>query len=366
MAHPQSHINKIEATRNTPPIDGGDTEYWKDAYACPGSAQAALIAAGTTIDLVLRIVDDGEDINNDHDRRFDEKSGDQSSSHSRMYNKAMGEMDNDGGNAIKSQSLSSSSLSSTTTTPTTKPNVKAPRRRSNNSVALVRPPGHHAETNVCMGFCYYNNAALAAYAALNRKNSQTGLNPISRVLIVDWDVHHGNGTQQIFEDDPRVLYISLHRYPFYPNTGRYSEVGKGAGEGFTVNIGWSEGGVGDVEYLAAFRQIIMPVAASFNPQLVLISAGFDAAAGDPLGGCSLTPIGYAHMTHQLMQLANGKVMLILEGGYNLRSVASSAEACIRVMLGESPPPLPEKGVSLLAYCIHTHTFMQNSFFFFCK
>lgn len=333
MAHPQSHINKIEATRNLAPIEGGDSEYWKDAYACPGSAQAALFAAGTTIDLVLKIVDSSEtssNSNNSHSNQTSEE--DISSINQKVHN--------------------------------SHENMRS-KVQSDNAVALVRPPGHHAETNVCMGFCYYNNAALAAYAALNRKYQYSAAasissespehsnpsheqhereqNPIRRVLIVDWDVHHGNGTQRIFEDDPRVLYISLHRYPFYPNTGAYNEVGKGEGVGYTVNIGWPEGGVGDVEYLAAFRQIIMPIAEQFNPDLVLISAGFDAALGDPLGGCCLTPVGYAHMTHQLLSLAKGKLMLILEGGYNLKSIASSAEACIRIMLGEEPPPLPEKG-----------------------
>lgn len=155
-------------------------------------------------------------------------------------------------------------------------------------------------------------------------------------------MHHGNGTQALFEDDPRVLYVSLHRFPFYPNTGHHQECGRGAGKGYTVNVGWPEGGVGDAEYLAAFRQLILPIARSFDPQFVIISAGFDAAAGDPLGGCDLSPAGYAHMTAELLTLRGGKArcLLVLEGGYNLTSIARSAEACVRVLLGEPPLPLP--------------------------
>ena len=207
--------------------------------------------------------------------------------------------------------------------------------RAANALALVRPPGHHAEDSCMMGFCLYGNVAVAA-------KQMVEVGGVERVLIMDWDVHHGNGTQHMFEDDPRVLFCSTHVHrngEFYPGTGSPTEVGNGNGEGFTLNIGWGDTGVGDAEYLAAFDQVIMPVAREYDPQLVLVSAGFDAAAGDPLGGCSITPAGYAHMTHALCGLADGKVVVCLEGGYNLRSISKSVDAVGRVLLGERPPRL---------------------------
>jgi histone deacetylase 6 len=209
------------------------------------------------------------------------------------------------------------------------------RGRADRGFALVRPPGHHAEPDAAMGFCFYNNVGVAARMA----REQWG---VRRVLIVDWDVHHGNGTERMFLDDPSVLFVSLHRYErgaFYPGTGHPETVGEGAGRGYNMNIGWSHTGMGDAEYLAAFDELIMPVAQSFAPDLVLISAGFDAARGDPLGGFDITPAGYAHMTHRLLGLASGRVVAVLEGGYNLRSIARSVEAVVRVMLGQAPPPL---------------------------
>ncbi|EKX43986.1 hypothetical protein GUITHDRAFT_157988 [Guillardia theta CCMP2712] len=195
------------------------------------------------------------------------------------------------------------------------------RGEAANGAALVRPPGHHAEHETIMGFCFFNYVAVAAEIAKREFGLQ-------RVLILDWDVHHGNGTQSMFFKDPSVLYISLHRYEdgnFYPGTGGAHEVGVGAGRGFNINIPWPHDEVGDAEYLMAFESIVMPVARSFNPELVLVSAGFDAADGDPLGGCSVTPYGYAMMTNMLRGLAGGKVVVALEGGYNLRSIANSME-----------------------------------------
>jgi len=201
------------------------------------------------------------------------------------------------------------------------------------AAAIVRPPGHHAESNTAMGFCFYNNAAVAARAA-----QQAGA---EKVLILDWDVHHGNGTQHIFERDPSVLYVSLHRYDrgtFYPGTGSAEEVGYGAGAGFNVNVPWDAGNIGNGDYMAAFQQLILPIAREYGPQLIIISAGFDAAVGDPIGGCCVTPECYAHMTSALMKVA--PTVLLLEGGYNLLSTAVSTEACLRVLLGQPPPPLP--------------------------
>ncbi|XP_040298520.1 histone deacetylase 6 isoform X1 [Bufo bufo] len=208
-----------------------------------------------------------------------------------------------------------------------------------NGVCIVRPPGHHAEPGAACGFCFFNNVALAARYA---QSLQSPSDPPLRVMILDWDIHHGNGTQHIFQDDASVLYVSLHRYDngiFFPSSedAAHDKVGSGPGEGFNVNIPWNGGKMGDTEYLLAFHRIVMPIAYEFNPQLVLVSAGFDAARGDPLGGCCVSPEGYAHMTHLLMGLAGGKVVVVLEGGYNLTSISESMSMCTRTLLGD---PLP--------------------------
>ncbi|XP_068104737.1 histone deacetylase 6 isoform X3 [Hyperolius riggenbachi] len=208
-----------------------------------------------------------------------------------------------------------------------------------NGVAIVRPPGHHAEPGEACGFCFFNNAALAARYA---QKLQSSSEPPLRVMILDWDIHHGNGTQHIFQEDNSVLYVSIHRYDnglFFPSSedAAHDKVGSGRGEGFNVNIPWNGRKMGDMEYLLAFHRIVMPIAYEFNPQLVLVSAGFDAARGDPLGGCRISPEGYAHMTHLLMGLASGKVVVILEGGYNLISISESMSMCTRTLLGDPPP-----------------------------
>ncbi|XWS60997.1 hypothetical protein CRYUN_Cryun07bG0087700 [Craigia yunnanensis] len=202
--------------------------------------------------------------------------------------------------------------------------------RVRNGFALVRPPGHHAGVTQAMGFCLHNNAAVAALAAQ--------IAGAKKVLIVDWDVHHGNGTQEIFDQNKSVLYISLHRHEggkFYPGTGAAFEVGSKGAEGYCVNIPWSRGGVGDNDYIFAFQHVVLPIASKFAPDFTIISAGFDAARGDPLGCCDVTPAGYAQMAHMLSTLFGGKLLVILEGGYNLRSISSSATAVIKVLLGES-------------------------------
>ncbi|KAJ6655297.1 hypothetical protein lerEdw1_005489 [Lerista edwardsae] len=207
-----------------------------------------------------------------------------------------------------------------------------------NAVAIVRPPGHHAESDTACGFCFFNSVALAA-----RYAQRLAGRPM-KVMILDWDVHHGNGTQHMFEDDPSILYVSLHRYDngtFFPTSedADYDRVGQGPGEGFTVNVPWNCPRMGDSEYLAAFHQIVLPVGYEFNPELVLVSAGFDAARGDPLGGCLVSPECYAHMTHLLLGLAGGKVAVVLEGGYNLESISESMTMCTRSLLGDPPLPL---------------------------
>ncbi|TVU41527.1 hypothetical protein EJB05_15055, partial [Eragrostis curvula] len=201
--------------------------------------------------------------------------------------------------------------------------------RVRNGFAMVRPPGHHAGVKQAMGFCLHNNAAVAALAA-QRAGAK-------KVLIVDWDVHHGNGTQEIFEENKSVLYISLHRHEdgmFYPGTGAAHEVGTLDGRGFSVNIPWSRGGVGDNDYIFAFKHVVLPIAAEFAPDITIISAGFDAARGDPLGCCDVTPAGYSMMTSMLTGCSEGKLLVILEGGYNLRSISSSATEVVKVLLGD--------------------------------
>ncbi|XP_051805612.1 histone deacetylase 7 isoform X1 [Acanthochromis polyacanthus] len=210
-----------------------------------------------------------------------------------------------------------------------------------NGFAVVRPPGHHADPSNPMGFCYFNSVAIAA------KQLQHKLS-VSKILIVDWDVHHGNGTQEVFYSDPSVLYISLHRYDdgnFFPGSGSPAEVGSGAGEGFNVNVAFTGGlepPMGDAEYLAAFRSVVMPIAQEFSPDVVLVSAGFDAAEGNPapLGGYKVSAKCFGFLTRQLMSLAGGRVVLALEGGHDLTAICDASEACVSTLLGIQDP-LPE-------------------------
>ena len=211
-----------------------------------------------------------------------------------------------------------------------------------NSIAIIRPPGHHAESDQPSGFCIFNNVPIAAKVCQNDFPVEC-----RKVLILDWDVHHGNGIQHAFYDDPNVLYISLHVFKngtFYPNMpdANYDYCGEGPGIGKNVNIPWADHGMGDAEYLYAFQQIVMPIAFEFNPDLVIISAGFDAAEGDMLGGCHVSPACYAHMTKMLLGVANGKMAVCLEGGYNLRSIARSALAVTRALMGEPPERLGDE------------------------
>uniref|UniRef100_A0A8C5A116 Histone deacetylase n=1 Tax=Gadus morhua TaxID=8049 RepID=A0A8C5A116_GADMO len=214
-----------------------------------------------------------------------------------------------------------------------------------NGFAVVRPPGHHAEESTPMGFCYFNSVAIAAKLLQQRLS-------VSKILIVDWDVHHGNGTQQAFYSDPNVLYLSLHRYDdgnFFPGSGAPDEVGTGAGVGFNVNMAFTGGlepPMGDADYLAAFRTVVMPIANEFAPDVVLVSSGFDAVEGHapPLGGYRLTAKCFGYLTRQLMGLAGGRVVLALEGGHDLTAICDASEACVSALLGNELDPLPDEVV----------------------
>lgn len=216
-----------------------------------------------------------------------------------------------------------------------------------NGFACVRPPGHHAERHRAMGFCLFNNVAVGA-EYLRRRHG------LERILIVDWDLHHGNGTQHLFEDDPGVLYVSTHQYPYYPGTGAIDEVGRGEGEGYTLNLAFPAG-FGDVEYHQAFQQIIEPIARQYDPQFVLISAGFDAHARDPLGGMQVTEGGFRSMARTLLEIARdhsqGRCAAILEGGYDLMAIRDSTHAVLRELQGSTEPlpapPAPSRAGALI-------------------
>lgn len=213
--------------------------------------------------------------------------------------------------------------------------------RVKNSLAIVRPPGHHAEPQAAGGFCLFSNVSVAAKNIL-----KTYPESVRKIMILDWDIHHGNGTQKAFYEDESVLYISLHRFEagkFYPGTpaGKYDQVGEGRGEGFNCNITWPVGGVGDAEYMWAFEQIVMPMGREFRPDLVIVSSGFDAAHGDTIGQCHVTPSCYGHMTHMLKSLSRGNLCVILEGGYNLDAISVSTLSVAKILVGEPPDELPE-------------------------
>ena len=197
--------------------------------------------------------------------------------------------------------------------------------------ALVRPPGHHATSLRAMGFCLFNNVAVATKYAMSKYN-------LERIAIIDFDVHHGNGTQETFYDNPQVLYISTHEYPFYPGTGSIEETGGGAAKGTTVNIPLSSG-CGDSEYTQVFEQIIAPVVRRFNPQFIFVSAGYDAHWDDALALMQVTTTGFAQMVGIIKQLADelcsGRLVFSLEGGYNLNALAVSVKATLDILMGNT-------------------------------
>lgn len=201
--------------------------------------------------------------------------------------------------------------------------------RLKNAFCLVRPPGHHAERSRAMGFCIFNNIAIGARYARERLG-------LERIMIVDWDLHHGNGTQHSFEDDPSILYLSTHQYPFYPGTGSYYETGTGKGEGFTINVPLSTG-YGEEDYIAILERLLRPVALEFRPEMILVSAGFDIHERDPLGGMDVASEGFAGITASIMDVAeqccDGKMVIALEGGYNIKGQSDSVKAVLKELAG---------------------------------
>ena len=205
------------------------------------------------------------------------------------------------------------------------------RREIDNGFCLVRPPGHHAERNRAMGFCLFNNVAVAAKWAIRHLG-------LRRVMIVDWDLHHGNGTQKSFYRSEKVLYCSCHQYPFYPGTGALPESGEGRGRGYTVNTPLSTGH-GDEDFARIFNEIYVPLARIYRPQLILVSCGFDLMTGDPVGSQRVTTAGIAYMTRVLVELAGefcqGKVLFSLEGGYDLDNIRNGVWAVLSELCGAS-------------------------------
>ncbi|CAB9514771.1 Histone deacetylase HDA1 [Seminavis robusta] len=217
-------------------------------------------------------------------------------------------------------------------------------RKITRAIALVRPPGHHAEENEAMGFCFFNNIAVAAKHAISTGRAK-------RVFILDWDIHHGNGIQNLTYDDPNIFYLSIHRTSFmadggpnkkykeewfYPGTGRPTEVGEGSGTGANLNLVWTRSGMGNEEYATAFGELVLPVLSSFQPDLILVACGLDAAKGDLLGDCGLSPDMYYIMTKSLLDQAGADIPLVavLEGGYNINVSAECMENVALAILDE--------------------------------
>ncbi len=231
-------------------------------------------------------------------------------------------------------------------------------RRVSHALVLARPPGHHAERSRAMGYCIFNNVAIGAVTARKEMG-------VERVMVIDWDLHHGNGTQHIFDRDPSVFFFSSHQFPHYPGTGHLTETGMGPGEGTTLNVplgkGWTDG-----DFIALYRRLLPPVTHGFAPQLILVSAGFDLHTGDPLGGMKVTPAGFAGLTRLIVDLAGeaceGRVVFCLEGGYDPGALVESVFAMIHELTGQTRCDLDALAATadlakvdqLITRCAHIH------------
>jgi len=258
LAHHRQYLDALS------PLEGRSAQLDPDTYASPRSLEVARLAAGSLVDLALRVA----------------------------------------------------------------------RGEAKRAFAALRPPGHHAEQGAPMGFCLFNNVAIAAQALRARAG-------VERVAIVDWDVHHGNGTQHLFEGERDVLFASLHQFPFYPGTGALDEQGHERGLGATVNLPLPAG-CGDAEYGLFFDELLVPMLRSFRPEVLLVSAGFDAHAADPLGGMEVSTAGFAALTERMCAVADevcgGRLVLALEGGYDLAALGESVAASVAVLAEASPRP----------------------------
>ena len=303
-----------------------------DAHVPPGhhperperltAARAALYPSRSRFEPVLPRMATDEELARVHDPRFIEKLGTLRGQH--------GYLDPD--TYVSSESVDIARLGAGSLVAMVEAMLTGPVRKG---VALVRPPGHHARPAQAMGFCLLNNVAVAAAHARARG--------LSRVAVVDWDVHHGNGTQEMFWREPGVLYISTHQFPFYPGTGDVDEVGAGEGTGYTVNLPLAAGG-GDAVYASAFERVVLPVLVANEPELVLVSAGFDAAARDPLAQMELSAEAFGWMARALAHVADasaaGRMALVLEGGYDLVALEAGIAAAVTGMLDGQAMELP--------------------------
>jgi acetoin utilization deacetylase AcuC-like enzyme len=210
-----------------------------------------------------------------------------------------------------------------------------------NGFALVRPPGHHAEASRAMGFCLFNNIAIGAAYLLKTHG-------LKRILVMDWDLHHGNGTQHSFYNSAQVLYFSTHQFPFYPGSGHWNETGEGEGEGFTINVPLRAGKT-DGDYLSIFQKILRPIASEYEPEFILVSAGFDIYEGDPLGGMQVTKQGFAALAAELIyqaeETSRQRILFALEGGYNLQGLRDGVEQVLFQLAGKGPKPGIEPALS---------------------
>jgi acetoin utilization deacetylase AcuC-like enzyme len=229
------------------------------------------------------------------------------------------------------------------------------RGKARRAFALVRPPGHHAERDHAMGFCFLNNVAVAAAHARETLGCE-------RVLIVDWDVHHGNGTQHTFEERRDVLVFNTHQFPLYPGTGGAPETGRGEGDGFTVNVPLPRGS-GDPEYAAVYDDLLEPIAEAYRPDLVLVSAGFDPHRDDPLSDMAVTTEGFAHLCGMVRGIADahagGRLVLLLEGGYDLAALSNSVLGCVEVLAGAEAPDVRGTPGSAAAAALHRTRVIQS-------